>query len=115
MKSLNVLHQLNEDVNKLIGTMNDSYLRNIRRVIERVNRVVGRPAISENQPTTDEQKLPSNSNMLHQADLPDRLGGDPHDRVPGFPGWDELIVAVDRMQKSFATFVRSSTRLITSG
>lgn len=115
----NTLHQLNEDVSRLIGTLNDSYLRNIRRVIERVNRVVGQPAISGAATATTNQQLSNsdsnpNSNVLHQADLPDRIG-DPHDRVPGFPGWDELIVAVDRMQKSLATFVRSSTRLITSG
>lgn len=101
------LHQLNEDVSRLIGTLNDSYLRNIRRVIERVNKVVGQPGAISGPSNV-------NSNALHQADMPDRLG-DQHDRLPGFPGWDELIVAVDRMQKSLAHFVRSSTRLITSG
>lgn len=91
------LRQLNDDVSKLISTLNDSYLRNIRRVVERVNRVVGQP---------------SNTAALHQSG--DRLD-DLHQKQPGFPGWDEFIVAVDRMQKSLAHFVRSSTRLVTSG
>lgn len=98
----NTLRQLNDDVTRLISTLNDSYLRNIRRVIERVNKVVGQPEASEK---------PAGS-ALHQSG--DRLD-DLHQKQPGFPGWDEFIVAVDRMQKSFAHFVRSSTRLVTSG
>lgn len=98
------LRQLNDDVSRLISTLSDSYLRNIRRVIERVNRVVGQPE----QPTASSKQ---SSDVLHQS-------GDPQDqgiRQPGFPGWDEFIVAMDRMQKSLANFVRSSTKLITSG
>lgn len=114
----NTLQQLNEDVSRLIGTLNESYLRNIRRVIERVNKVVGQPeatsSSSSSSSSSPGSSVPSAGSTLHQPDMPDRLN-DPHDRVPGFPGWDELIVAVDRMQKSLATFVRSSTRLITSG
>lgn len=97
----NTLRQLNDDVNRLVTTLNDSYLRNLRRVIERVNKVVGQPSVS----------VPPEP--LHQSG--DRLDGDNPVRQPGFPGWDELIVAVDRMQKSLANFVRSSTKLITAG
>lgn len=92
------LSKLNEDVSQLIGTMNESYLRNIRRVIERVNKVVGQP--QQQQQVSHQQS----------AD-----GLDDPNQKPGFPGWDEFIVAMDRMQKSLAHFVRSSTRLITSG
>lgn len=94
------LRQLNDDVNRLISTLNDSYLRNIRRVVERVNKVVGGP------------EAINSVSALHQNG--DRLD-DIHQKQPGFPGWDEIIVAIDRMQKSFAHFVRSSTRLVTSG
>lgn len=97
----NTLRLLNEDVNKLVSTLNESYLRNLRRVIERVNKVVGQPSVS----------IPPES--LHQSG--DRLDDNTGIRQPGFPGWDELIVAVDRMQKSLANFVRSSTKLITAG
>lgn len=96
------IRALGDDVNRLIETMNDSYLRNIRRVVERVNRLIGRPS--------GDSVAPANS--LHQSG--DRLQ-DPDKRQPGFPGWDELIVAVDRMQKSLASFVRTSTQLVTSG
>lgn len=95
----NTLRTLNEDVGRLVGTLNDSYLRNIRRVIERVNKMVG-----------DNSTRPADAH--HQS--ADRLN-DPDSKLPGFPGWDEFIVAVDRMQKSLANFVRSSTRLVTSG
>lgn len=95
----NTLNQLNNDVSRLISTLNDSYLRNIRRVIERVNKIVG--------------SAPSGpANALHQSG--DRFD-DPNVKQPGFPGFDEIIMAVDRVQKSFAHFVRSSTRLVTSG
>lgn len=97
----NTMSQLNDDVNKLVSNLNNSYLRNIRRVIERVNKVVGQP--SETSPPL---------NKFHQQG--DRLD-DVNNRLPGFPGWDEFMVAMDRMQKSLAHFVRSSTRLITSG
>lgn len=93
------LRQLNDDVNRLVTTLSDSYLRNIRRVIERVNKTIGTSS--------------SSSGALHQSG--DRLTEDGQPKGPGFPGWDEFIVAVDRMQKSLANFVRSSTRLITSG
>lgn len=95
------LRQLNDDINRLVGTLNESYLRNLRRVIERVNKTLGSSAVSQPPPA-----------LHHQQG--DRLGEEPV-RQPGFPGWDEFIVAVDRMQKSLANFVRSSTRLITSG
>lgn len=103
------LRQLNDDISRLIGTLNESYLRNIRRVVERVNKVVGQPAIAEpsSGALADKRKQEQ-----HQS--PDRLE-DPNVRLPGFPGMDELIVAMDRVQKSLAHFVRSSTRLITSG
>ena len=97
------LSQLNDDISKLIGTLNESYLRNIRRLIERVNKVVGQPSGGPGQQA---------AGALHQSG--DRLD-DQNAKLPGFPGWDELIVAVDRMQKSLAHFVRSSTRLVTSG
>lgn len=93
------LRQLQDDVNKLVDSLGDSYLRNIRRLIERVDRAVGRP-----------------SGQLHHHQAGDRFQeGSESARLPGFPGWDELITAVDRMQKSLASFVRSSTKLITSG
>lgn len=95
------LRQLNDDISRLIGSLNDSYLRNVRRVVERVNKVVGRPVVSADQPRGE-----------HLS--PDRLD-DPNIRQPGFPGMDELIAAMDNVQKSLAHFVRSSTRLITSG
>lgn len=98
------LRQLQEDVNRLVGTLSDSYLRNIRRLIERVDRVVGRPS--------GEQRV-GPASKLHQAG--DRLQESEANRQPGFPGWDELLVAVDRMQKNLAGFVRSSTKLITAG
>lgn len=100
------IKQLNEDISRLIGTLNESYLRNIRRVVERVNRVVGQPQLSSDSSATKKHQ------EQHQS--PDRLE-DPNVRLPGFPGMDELIVAMDRVQKSLAHFVRSSTRLITSG
>lgn len=96
------LRQLNEDVNRLVGTLSESYLRNIRRVIERVNKTLGSTSTSG-----------SSSGVLHQSG--DRLEDNQFNKTPGFPGWDEFIVAVDRMQKSLANFVRSSTRLVTSG
>lgn len=101
------LRQLNEDINKLVGTLSESYLRNLRRVIERVNKVVGQPAIE--LPAKPSAAKPAAA--LHQSGA--YLGDDPNNKVPGFPGWDELIVAMDRMQKSLAQVVRSSTRLIT--
>lgn len=96
----NTIRQLNEDVNKLVNGLGDAYLRNIRRLIERVEQVVG----------TNGTRNPNSA----QNQAPDRLD-DPTNKTPGFPGWDELIVAVDRIQKSFANFVRSSTKLVTSG
>lgn len=101
------LRQLNEDINKLVGTLSESYLRNIRRVIERVNKVVGQPAI--NVPQVQASGEPAQA--LHQSGS--YLGDNPNNKLPGFPGWDELIVAMDTMQKSLAQVVRSSTRLIT--
>lgn len=109
----NTLRQLNEDVSKLVGTLSDSYLRNIRRVIERVNRVVGRPALE--QPKTSPSVLNGSQEPLAASDRQSGSNPDDPNRQPGFPGWDELIVAVDRVQKSLASFVRSSTKLITSG
>lgn len=102
------LRQLNDDINRLVGTLNESYLRNIRRVIERVNKVVGQPAI-----TAPDAKEPAAKpvSALHQSGA--YVGDDPKNKVPGFPGWDELLVAMDQMQKSLAQVVRSSTRLIT--
>lgn len=112
------LQKLNEDVSKLIGTLNDSYLRNIRRVIERVNKVVGQPSAptkeEEQQATVGVSKKPTNKPTSALLMDDDRLV-DQDGRLPGFPGFDELIVAMDRMQKSLAHFVRSSTRLITAG
>lgn len=90
------LRRLNDDVSRLVSTLGDSYLRNLRRLIERMETAVGKP-----------------SNKASQQ-MPDRLD-DPNHKDPGFPGWDELIVAVDRIQKSVAGFVRSSTRLVFSG
>lgn len=102
------LRQLQEDVNRLVGTLSESYLRNVRRVIERVNKTIG----SSEGAAGATLRPPGGA--LHQSG--DRYGeaSDGH-RQPGFPGWDELITAVDRMQKSLASFVRSSTKLITAG
>jgi pyruvate/2-oxoglutarate dehydrogenase complex dihydrolipoamide acyltransferase (E2) component len=101
----NTLRQLQEDVDRLVGSLSDSYLRNVRRVIERVNKTLGGSSSA----------APNQAGVLHQSgDRYDQLGPD-GTRQPGFPGWDELIVAVDRMQKSLANFVRSSTKLITAG
>lgn len=120
------LSQLNEDVSRLVGTLSDSYLRNIRRVIERVNRVVGRPALvappaavaAAAKPAASASASASASVLHHEpAESRQNMNGNEDDpnRQPGFPGWDELIVAVDRVQKSLASFVRSSTKLITAG
>lgn len=113
----NTLTQLNDDVGRLVGSLNESYLRNIRRVIERVNKMVGTSSPLTVPPSPPQQPQQLNNKqqptvVLHQNG--DRLD-DPGTRGPGFPGWDELIVSVDRIQKSLAHFVRSSTRLITSG
>lgn len=105
----NTLRQLQDDVNRLVGTLSESYLRNVRRVIERVNRTIG---------SSSQQLKPPASNsepVLHQSGDRFEQGNPDGVRQPGFPGWDELIVAVDRMQKSLANFVRSSTKLITAG
>lgn len=121
------LRQLHDDVSKLIGTINESYLRNIRRVVERVNRLIGQQqptgAAAErdpNGPNSGPNAFRKGSSQngsqqpLHQS--ADRLNDETTgSKQPGFPGWDEFIVAVDRMQKSFAQFVRSSTKLVTSG
>lgn len=89
------IRQLNDDINKFISTLSDSYLRNIRRVIERMNKVIGTPSAPSMYANDDDFNNPN--------------------RGVGFPGWDELIVAFDRIQKSLAQFVRSSTRLATAG
>lgn len=105
------LRQLGDDVSRLMQTINESYLRNIRRLVERVNKVVGEPAKVA-------PRAPAHSDAAIDAVAAEqRQSSNDHEgvRVPGFPGWDELITAVDRMQKSFAQFVRSSTRLVTSG
>lgn len=101
-KNQHTLSQLNEDVGRLIGSINESYLRNIRRVFERVNRLLG-------------ERASTGAKRGDERESDDRLEEPNGGRLPGFPGWDELIVAVDRMQKSLAQFVRSSTKLVTSG
>jgi len=123
------IRQLQEDVNRLVNSLSDSYLRNIRRLIERVDRILlrqqqqqqngGASSSSGAQNGQSRSGRPANSpqvpaDALHQSG--DRFQDQNEaNRPPGFPGWDELIVAVDRMQKSLASFVRSSTKLITSG
>lgn len=95
------LRKLNEDVSRLVSSLGDAYLRNMRRLIERAEQTLGKPG------------QPQGGNA---AQAPDRLDESSNsNKEPGFPGWDELLVAVDRMQKSVASFVRSSTRLVTSG
>lgn len=106
----NTLRQLQDDVNRLVGTLSESYLRNIRRVIERVNRTIGTSSQPLTPPATN-----GAAGALHQSGDRFDQGSPDGVRQPGFPGWDELIVAVDRMQKSLANFVRSSTKLITAG
>lgn len=102
----NTLGRLGDDVNRLVDSMNESYLRNIRRVVQRLDRVlVG----SASKPA----KAIHHINILHQSS--NGFQAEDANKVPGFPGWDEFIVAMDRMQKSLAQAVRSTTRLVTSG
>lgn len=101
----NTLRQLQEDVNRLVGSLNESYLRNIRRVIERVNKTIG---------TNSTGALP----LTPPAQMQYRANNDKNrdkQRKPDFSGFEGFLGVMEHIRDSFYKTFSSSHYLLMMG